>query len=103
MSNPAPFTLDADQAREIAARFGTPLFVFSKAQIRENLRRFHDAFAAGWPGPVDVLPAFKANTVLATRQILSDEGAGADIYSPEELEGVLRTGVDPALVSVNGL
>ena len=87
---------------ELAERFGTPLFVFSETQIRENLRRFREAFATGWPGPVDVLPAMKANTLLATRRLLSNEGAGADIYSPEELAGVLKTGVDPALVSVNG-
>ncbi len=87
---------------ELAERFGTPLFVFSEAQIRENLRRFREAFAEGWPGPVDVLPAMKANTLLATRQILSNEGAGADIYSPEELAGVLKTGVNPERVSVNG-
>ncbi|MGB5566889.1 MAG: hypothetical protein WBN93_11245 [Acidimicrobiia bacterium] len=87
---------------DLAEQFGTPLFVFSEAQIRENLRRFQQAFANGWPGPVDVLPAMKANTLLATRQILSNEGAGADIYSPEELDGVLQTGVDPERVSVNG-
>ncbi len=87
---------------DLAERFGTPLFVFSEAQIRENLRRFREAFAIGWPGPVDVLPAMKANTLLATRQILSNEGAGADIYSSEELAGVLKTGVDPERVSVNG-
>jgi diaminopimelate decarboxylase len=87
---------------DLARRFGTPLFVFSEAQIRENLRRFRDAFAKDWPGPVDVLPAMKANTLLATRQLLSNEGAGADIYSPEELAGVLGTGVDPERVSVNG-
>ena len=87
---------------DLAERFGTPLFAFSEAQIRENLRRFREAFSKGWPGPVDVLPAMKANTLLATRQILSNEGAGADIYSPEELAGVLQTGVDPELVSVNG-
>ncbi len=87
---------------DLADRFGTPLFVFSEAQLRENLRRFRDAFAAGWPGPVDVLPAMKANNLLATRQLLSNLGAGADIYSPEELDGVLKTGVDPERVSVNG-
>jgi hypothetical protein len=87
---------------DLAERFGTPLFVFSEAQIRENLRRFREAFAQGWPGPVDVLPAMKANTLLATRQLLSNEGAGADIYSPEELAGVLKTRVDPERVSVNG-
>ena len=70
--------------------------------MSENLRRFHEAFAAGWPGPVDVLPAMKANTMLAVRRLLSRQGAGADIYSPEELAGVFRTGVDPERVSVNG-
>ncbi len=90
-------------AAELVERFGSPIFVFSETQLRNNVRRIRDAFAEGWPvGPVDVLPAFKANTMLATRHILSEEGAGADIYSPEELAGVLRTGVDPSLVSVNG-
>ncbi len=87
---------------DLVERFGTPLFAFSEAKLRENLRRFREAFAEGWPGPVDVLPAMKANTLLAIRQLLSNEGAGADIYSPEELAGVLRTGVDPERVSVNG-
>jgi len=62
--------------------------VFSETQLRTNLRRIRAAFASGWPdGPVDILPAFKANPMLATRHILSEEGAGADIYSPEELDG----------------
>lgn len=87
---------------ELADRFGTPLFVFSETQIKDNLARFSSAFSEGWPGPVDVLPAMKANTLLATRQVLSNAGAGADIYSPEELAGVLKTGVDPERVSVNG-
>jgi diaminopimelate decarboxylase len=90
-------------AVELAEEFGTPLFVLSEGQLRGNLRRFRGAFERAWPdGPVDVLPAFKANTNLAARHVLTAEGAGADIYSAEELDGVLRTPVDPALVSVNG-
>jgi len=90
-------------AADLVERFGSPIFVFSEGQLRRNVRRIRDAFAGGWPdGPVDVLPAFKANPMLATRHILSQEGAGADIYSPEELSGVLTTGLDPARVSVNG-
>lgn len=87
---------------ELAARFGTPLFVLSETQLRRNVRRFRAAFAAEWEGPVDVMPAFKANTTLASRRVLTDEGAGADVYSPGELEGVLSTPVDRARVSVNG-
>jgi len=93
---------DCDASR-LVERFGSPLFVTSEAQLRANYRRCRDAFAIAWPeGPVDILPAFKANTTLATRHILSDEGAGADVYSPQELEGVLATSVDPRRVSVNG-
>ncbi len=96
------FVEDCDTVA-LAERFGTPLFVLSEAQLRRNVRRFAAAFAREWPdGPVDVLPAFKANTNLAARHVLSDEGAGADVYSSEELDGVLRTGVDPERVSVNG-
>ncbi len=63
---------------ELVERFGSPIFVTSESQLRANFRRCRDAFEKAWPeGPVDVLPAFKANTTLATRHILSDEGAGA--------------------------
>jgi diaminopimelate decarboxylase len=91
------------RATELVERFGSPIFVFSETQLRRNVQRIRRAFEAGWrDGPVDILPAFKANTMLATRHVLSQEGAGADIYSPEELAGVLSTGVDPERVSVNG-
>lgn len=96
------FVEDCDAAR-LVERFGSPLFVTSESRLRANYRLFRRAFETAWPdGPVDVLPAFKANTTLATRHVLSDEGAGADVYSPEELAGVLATGVDPERVSVNG-
>ena len=44
----------------------------------------------------------KANCTLASRQILSDEGAGADVYSEGELLGALKCGTQPELISVNG-
>ena len=95
--------IDDVDVNDLAQRFGTPLFVLSETQLRSNVARFRAAFGAQWPdGPVDVLPAFKSNTTLASRQVLSDEGCGADIYSAQELDGVLRTSVDHALVSVNG-
>ncbi|MEM6992129.1 MAG: hypothetical protein AAF721_16585 [Myxococcota bacterium] len=87
---------------DLARRFGTPLFVLSGAKLRSNVQRWRNALARDWPGAVDILPAFKANTTLASRHILSDEGAGADVYSESELHAVLTTGVDRERVSVNG-
>ena len=76
------FIEEAD-ALELVERFGSPIFVFSEAQVLGNYRRFRDAFAQGWThGPVDVMPAMKANTLLAIRQILSNEGAGVTCTPP---------------------
>lgn len=83
--------------------FGSPLFVISEQQLRENFRRYKKAFSTYWPdGPVDILPANKANWNTAVRSLLSEEGAGADIYSEGELYSALRCNVNPDLISVNG-
>lgn len=89
---------------DLVERFGSPLFVFSEDQIRRNVRRFQRAFAAGWPdGPVKILPAAKANWIMAVQHILADEGCGCDIYSPGELEIALRAKFNPEFISVNGV
>jgi len=88
---------------DLVKQFGSPLFIFSEKQLRENVRSFRKGFSAFWPGgEVDVLPAIKANWILATRRILSEEGAGADIYSYGELHAALTAGVNPEIISVNG-
>ena len=88
---------------DLVERFGSPIFVLSETQLRSNVQRFRRAFAEHWKvGPVDVLPALKANWTLASRRVLTEEGAGADVYSPGELEGALRAGVNPERISVNG-
>jgi len=88
---------------ELVKRFGSPLFVISENQLRQNVRFFREAFASHWPGgAVEVLPAIKANWILATRKILSEEGAGADTYSYGELHAALEAGVKPEIISVIG-
>lgn len=89
---------------DLVKRFGSPLFVFSEDQIRRNVRRFKHAFERGWTvGPVKVMPAAKANWLYAVQRVLADEGCGADVYSPGELDVALRAGVDPTFISVNGV
>jgi diaminopimelate decarboxylase len=96
------FIEECDTTR-LVREFGSPIFALSEAQLRSNFRRFRDSFSRYWQGgPVDIMPALKANPTLATRQILTEEGAGADIYSEGELYGALSTGVNPERVSVNG-
>lgn len=89
---------------DLVDRFGSPLFVFSEDQIRRNIRRFRTAFETGWTaGPVKVMPAVKANWLLAVQRIVAEEGCGADVYSAGELDVALRAGLEPATISVNGV
>ncbi|HET6847329.1 MAG TPA: VOC family protein [Gaiellales bacterium] len=90
-------------AANLAKQFGTPLYVISEAQLRANVRAWRAALAAAWRhGDARVLVSLKANPSLALRRILNDEGAGCDVYGASELEVALRSGVDPAVISVNG-
>src|SRR5579871_1704198 len=87
----------------LADRFGTPLYVMSAAQLRANVRRLRTAFENRWPfGPVELLASLKANSVLAVRQLLNDEGAGCDVFGVNELCTALRAGVSANRISLNG-
>ncbi len=89
---------------ELIEKFGSPLFAYSEDQLRRNIRRFQQAFGQGWPGGnVKVMPAAKANWIEAVQRVIVDEGCGADIYSPGELDVCLRAGFDPQYISVNGV
>lgn len=74
---------------DLAARYGTPLYVYSARTIVENYRRLDRALS-----PVDhrVCFAMKANSNLAVLQLLAREGAGFDIVSGGELFRVLKAG-----------
>lgn len=88
---------------ELVEKYGSPLFVVSENQLRRNVREFKYAFSKYWPeGEVQILPAIKSNLTLATRHVLTEEGAGADVYSEGELYAALRGGVNPEMISVNG-
>ena len=60
------------------------------------------AFALRWPGELLLLPSIKANSSLALRRILTDEGTGCDVFGQGELEAALRTGHRPGRISLNG-
>ena len=85
-----------DTARE----FGTPLYVYSRALIEENFRRFDAAFA---PVPHLVCYAAKANSNLAVLTLLSRLGSGADVVSGGELRAVLQCGIPADRIVFSGV
>jgi len=95
--------IEAVAATDLAARFGTPLYVTSEAALRANVRAWRTALGDAWPyGPTRVLVSLKANPTIALRRILDDEGAGCDVFGAYELEIALDAGTPAELISVNG-
>jgi len=84
----------------LAERFGTPLYVYSRAALEAAYRAYADAFAAV---PHLVCYAVKANSSLAVLNLFARLGAGFDIVSGGELARVLAAGGDPGKVVFSGV
>ncbi|MDT0618843.1 diaminopimelate decarboxylase [Salinisphaera sp. P385] len=93
------FAEDVDLGK-IAARFGTPCYVYSAATLRRHYQVFDDALA-GYPHLICY--AVKANSNLGILGLLADLGSGFDIVSVGELERVLAAGGDPAKLVFSGV
>lgn len=92
---------DCDVA-DLAARFGTPLFIISESQFRYTYRKFRDAFRKNYPGDSEILFANKSNNGLAYRHIMNQEGAGGDCFGVNEMYLALLAGTDPRTLVLNG-
>ncbi|MQA23545.1 diaminopimelate decarboxylase [Rugamonas rivuli] len=84
----------------IAEQFGTPTYVYSKAQLLANYASYADACAGR---DALVCYAMKANSNLAILDLLARQGAGFDIVSGGELLRVLAAGGDPRKVIFSGV
>jgi diaminopimelate decarboxylase len=84
----------------IAARFGTPCYVYSRAALEASFRAFTTALAGR---DHLVCYALKANSNLAVLDVLARLGAGFDIVSGGELERVIAAGGDPRKVVFSGV
>ena len=84
----------------VAAEYGTPCYVYSRATIERHWRAFDQALAG-----LEhlVCYAVKANSNLAVLNVMARLGSGFDIVSVGELERVLRAGGDPAKIVFSGV
>lgn len=95
-------TLTVEQVplARIAAEFGTPAYVYSRAA----LTKAYNAYAAACKGRnAHVQYAVKANSNLAVLQVFAKLGAGFDIVSGGELLRVIAAGGDPRKVVFSGV
>ncbi|QEP44988.1 diaminopimelate decarboxylase [Ectothiorhodospiraceae bacterium BW-2] len=85
---------------EIAATYGTPCYLYSRATIERHWQAFDSALASI---PHQICYAVKANSNLAILNLLARLGSGFDIVSIGELERVVAAGGDPAKVIFSGV
>ena len=73
--------------RQLASRFGTPLYVYSSAALTERFRTLDRAFRKL---PHTVCYSVKANSNLSLLRLLFRSGAGFDVVSGGELARVMK-------------
>ncbi|HUW00119.1 MAG TPA: diaminopimelate decarboxylase, partial [Gallionella sp.] len=85
---------------DIAAQFGTPCYVYSRAALTDSMHQFTDALQGR---EHLICYAVKANSNLAVLNVLARLGAGFDIVSGGELQRVLAAGGDARKVVFSGV
>ncbi|MGH7932800.1 MAG: diaminopimelate decarboxylase [Candidatus Binataceae bacterium] len=85
---------------ELAARLGTPLYIYSARTLRRHFKVLNDAFKGS-----DHLICFamKALSNLSILKLFGDMGAGFDIVSVGELMRCLKAGADPRKIVFSGV
>lgn len=86
--------------KELAQRFGTPLYVYSSATLKRHFQAFDSAFDT-----MEHLTCYsvKANSNLAVLRLLASLGAGMDIVSGGELYRALLAGVPASKIVYSGV
>ncbi|HMR31605.1 MAG TPA: diaminopimelate decarboxylase [Geminicoccaceae bacterium] len=89
-------TVEGVDVADLAARVGTPFYVYGANGMRDRLRSLFDAFAGL---PLRVFFAAKANSNLAVLRTLHAAGAGIEVVSGGEIRRALAAGVPgPSIV-----
>ena len=86
--------------RELAEKYGTPVWVYSKAKFLHEFTQLRDAFAA--LDPV-ICYSVKANSNLHILKALNEAGSSFDVVSGGELFRVLKAGADTTRVVFAGV
>jgi len=76
--------------RELAASYGTPLYVYSQRTILRHIRAYQEAFRGHQSL---ICYALKANSNQAILRLMASQALGADVVSGGELYRALRAGI----------
>ena len=82
---------------DLAAKYGTPLYVYHEATILQRLATLRQHTKA------EIRFALKANSNIQILKILRQHGCGFDVVSGGELERALLAGIEPSKIVFSGV
>lgn len=89
------------KVKDLAEQYGTPLFVYDVAKIREEIRGFKQTFEELGVAH-HVTYASKAFCCLAIYQVMKEEGIGCDVVSAGEMYTALKAGMPASDIVFHG-
>ncbi|HQY31194.1 MAG TPA: diaminopimelate decarboxylase, partial [Thermomicrobiales bacterium] len=86
---------------DLAATFGTPLYIFDEATLVHRAEHVTAAFSGRYPNS-HVAYGGKAYLGPAVIRIFARAGIGLDVVSGGELWAALKAGINPATIVMHG-
>lgn len=95
-------TIGGIDTTELAAQYGTPLYVMDEQLVRKACRRFKGSIDKFYDGKGLVCYASKAFSCLEMCRIINSEGIGLDVVSIGELYTAVKAGFDLSRIGFHG-
>lgn len=87
--------------RELAKKYGTPLYIFDEESFRERVASFKHALKNPY-FETELLFASKSVLTLAIAKLISEYGIGQDVVSAGEIYTGIKAGVNPEKMYFHG-
>lgn len=89
------------QVKDLAEKFGSPLFVISEKKIRENQRKAYRIFSTRYP-KVQFAWSYKTNYIQAVCNVFHQENSWAEVVSEFEYDKAIKAGINGKNIIFNG-
>ncbi len=89
-------------AAALAREWGTPLYLYDGATVRQQHTMLREALAAAYPGPTEITYAAKAYFAPRFARKIAALDLGVDVVSLGELQAALQAGFPPEKIHLHG-
>ena len=95
------FRIGNVEVSELKEKYGTPLYVYDEAIIRQNIKEYLDNFKSKLY-ETRIIYASKAFSSLYMYKLVKENNIGVDVVSGGELYGVIKEKIDPNNIHFHG-